>query len=84
MNPNCIIFSWNVRGLNGHAKRESVRRTILCTGASIVCLQETKISNWSNVLLKETVGTKLANQTFHLPSLGTSGRILIAANLDFF
>jgi exonuclease III len=84
MNPNCTIFSWNVRGLNDHTKRESVRHTILSTGASIICLQETKISNWSNVLLKETVGARLANQTFHLPSLGASGGILIAADLDYF
>jgi exonuclease III len=79
-----LYFSWNVWGLNDHAKRESVRHTILSTGASIVCLQETKISSWSNVLLKETVGAKLANQTFHLPSLGASGGILIAADSDYF
>ena len=84
MNPKCTIFSWNVRGLNDHAKRDSVRHTILSTKASIVCLQETKISSWSNVVLKETVGAKLANQSFQLPSLGTSGGILIAADPDFF
>jgi exonuclease III len=84
MNPKCTIFSWNVRGLNDHAKRECVRHTILSTGASIVCLQETKISSWSNILLKETVGAKLANQTFHLPSKGASGGILIAADSDYF
>jgi hypothetical protein len=60
------------------------QHTILSTGASIVCLQETKILRWSNVLLKETVGAKHANQTFHLPSLGALGGILIAANLDYF
>jgi exonuclease III len=84
MNPKCTIFSWNVRGLNDHAKRESVRHTIMSTGASIICLQETKISSWSNILLKETIGAKLANQTFHLPSQGASGGILIAADSDYF
>jgi hypothetical protein len=84
MNPKCTIFSWNVRGLNDHAKRESIRHTILSTGATIVCLQETKISSWSNILLKETVGAKLANQTFHVPSHGASGGILIAADSDYF
>jgi hypothetical protein len=84
MNPKCTVFSWNVRGLNDHAKRDSVRHTILSTNASIVCLQETKISSWSNVVLKETVGAKLANQSFQLPSLGASGGIRIAADPDFF
>jgi hypothetical protein len=80
----CTVFSWNVRGLNNPAKRESVRQTISSTGATIVCLQETKIMNWTNELLKETVGSKLANQTLHLPSQGASGGIIIASDADFF
>jgi exonuclease III len=84
MCSNCTIFSWNVRGLNDPAKRESVRQTILSTGATIVCLQETKIMNWTNDLLKETVGCKLASQMVHLPLQGTSGGILIASDADLF
>jgi exonuclease III len=84
MNTNCCILSWNVRGLNAHAKRESVRQTILSTNATIICLQETKIMSWTKDLLKETVGCKLAKQTVHLPSLGASGGILIACDEDYF
>jgi hypothetical protein len=40
--------------------------------------------NWTNELLKETVGSKLANQTLHLPSQGASGGIIIASDADFF
>jgi exonuclease III len=84
MNTNCCILSWNVRGLNDSAKRESVEQTILSSGATIVCLQERKIMNWNSNLLKETLGCKLATQTIHLPSLGASGGILIACDADFF
>jgi exonuclease III len=84
MNTNCYISSWNVRGLNACAKRESVRQTILSTSATIICLEETKIMSWTKDLLKETVGCKLAKQTIHLPSLGASGGILIACDEDYF
>ena len=77
-------FSWNFRGLNNPAKRASVRQTISSTGATIVCLQETKIMNWTNDLLKETVGSKLVNQVVQLPSQGASGGIIIASDADFF
>ena len=84
MNTNCCIFSWNVRGLNDPAKRESVRQTILSTRATLVCLQETKIMNWTNDLLKDIVGFKLAKRTAHLPSMGASGGIVIACDEDYF
>jgi hypothetical protein len=61
-----------------------VKHTILSSGATIVCLQETKIISWNNNLLKETLRCKLAAQTVHLPSLGASGGILIACDADFF
>jgi exonuclease III len=61
MSTNCTILSWNIRGLNDPAKRENVKQPILSSGATIVCLQETKIINWNNNLLRETVGCKLAS-----------------------
>lgn len=81
---NCNILCWNVRGLNDSAKRASVRNQVLSTGATIVCLQETKISDWTHNLLVETVGPDLANNTAFLPSVGASGGILIAASDHFF
>ena len=42
MNSSCFI--WNVRGLNGRARRGVVRAFLLQHRASIVCLQETKLS----------------------------------------
>ena len=81
---NCNLLCWNVRGLNDGAKRASVRNQIIATGATIVCLQETKISNWTCNLLVDTVGADMASNVAFLPSVGTCGGILLAAAERFF
>lgn len=81
---DCKILCWNVRGLNGAARRASVRNLISSSGASVVCLQETKISQWNDFLLKETLGQALASQTVCLPANGTAGGVLIAASDQHF
>ena len=74
----------NVRGLNDGAKRASVRNLIISSGATAVCLQETKIENWNQQLLNETLGPHLVTNCTFLPSSGASGDILIAASERFF
>jgi exonuclease III len=81
---DCKILCWNVRGLNAAAKRASVRNLIISSRASIVCLQETKISVWNDILLKETLGPILANQSVFIPATGASGGIIVAASDRFF
>jgi len=77
---NCNIMCWNVRGLNDGAKRAAVCNQIISTEATVVCLQETKISSWTHNLLVETVGSDMASNAVYLPSVGASGGILIAAS----
>lgn len=81
---NCNIICWNVRGLNDAVKRASVRNQIATSGATIVCLQETKIANWTQMLVNETVGADLAQNAVALPSSRASGGILLAASQRFF
>jgi exonuclease III len=81
---DCNIMCWNVRGLNDGAKRASVRNQINSSGATVVCLQETKITSWTYSLLVETVGTDMAQNFVALPSIGASGGILIAVSARFF
>ena len=81
---NCSIMCWNVRGLNDGAKRATVRNQIFSTGATMVCLQETKIASWNHNLLVETVGPDMANNAVWLPSIGVCGGILVAASDRFF
>ena len=81
---DCNILCWNVRGLNDRVKRASVRSQIITTGATIVFLQETKISVWTRGLLVDTVGGDLATNVAFLPSAGVCGEILIAASERYF
>lgn len=81
---DCNIICWNVRGLNEGAKRATVRNQIISSGATVVCLQETKISNWTHSLIVETIGADLAQNAVFLPSIGASGGILLAASARFF
>lgn len=65
-------------------KCASVRNQIVSMGASVLCLQETKISAWTHTLLSETVGPDLADNFAYLPAFGASGGILIVASERFF
>ena len=80
---DCNILCWNVRGLNDGAKRASVRNQIISSGASVVCLQETKVTTWTHTMLVETVGGDMAQNVVFLPSAGASGGILMAASERF-
>jgi exonuclease III len=71
-------------GIKRRAKRASVRNQIISSGATVICLQETKIANWTHTLLVETVGNDMAQNMAYLPSIGTSGGVLIAASDRYF
>ena len=74
---DCNILSWNVRGLNAAARRVSVRNTVQSSGATIVCLQQTKIAQWTARLVSETLGHDFATNYVTLPADGTRGGILM-------
>ena len=67
----------NVRGLNDRARRTGVRSVVDTTGASIVCLQETKLAVVTHSIVMETLGTDF-DAYFCLPSTGTRGGIIVA------
>jgi exonuclease III len=46
MSANQLLV-WNARGLNSRARRSAVRSIVEQQRASIVCLQESKIENFS-------------------------------------
>lgn len=81
---NCNILCWNVRGLNSASRRASTRNTVLSSGATSVCLQETKISLWTPSLVGETLGSNFAKNYTMLPANGVRGGILLAANEHYF
>ncbi|KAG2563716.1 hypothetical protein PVAP13_8KG317614, partial [Panicum virgatum] len=81
---NVNLLCWNVRGLNAAARRASVHNTVTSSGASIVCLQETKIAHWTTHLVVDTLGQHFARNFVSLPASGTRWGILIAVDENFF
>ena len=69
-------FVWNVRGLNDRARRSVVRSLLAAHRPSLVCLQETKISDRVADFAIEILGTTF--QYDFVPSVGASGGILLA------
>jgi hypothetical protein len=74
------IFVWNVRGLNGRARRNVVREFIAQEKVSLACLQESKLSAVSNTLASEYLGP--AFDYAFLPAVNTAGGILLGWRAD--
>jgi exonuclease III len=75
MDPSSILF-WNVLDLNGTARQDVVRQTVISSKIDVVCLQETK-EEFSRIELIRLLGPGFDSFIF-LPSVGSSGSILIA------
>lgn len=52
---NCQLLNWNVRGLNEAARQDTVNELVRSTGATIVCLQETKLQTVDQNIVSRTV-----------------------------
>ena len=81
---NCKLLNWNVRGLNDAARRDAVSELVRDTGATIVCLQETKLQQIDANIVMQTVGQCFANSFAALPAVQTRGGILLAVNEGYF
>ena len=81
---NCQVLNWNVRGLNDGARQDLVSELVRTTGATIVCLQETKMQAMERNVVRRTVGAKFENSYSVLPAEQTRGGIFLAVNEDFF
>src|SRR3954463_2416282 len=71
------VMICNVRDLNSRARRTGVRSVVDTTGASIVCLQETKLAVVSRSIVMETLGA-VFDDYFCLPASDTRGGIIVA------
>ena len=77
--PNQVIVVWNVRGINNPAKRDAIKNLILYSGASVVCLQETKVQDMNLGLGQQCLGPVFDN-FFYVSAVGTRGGVLLACN----
>ena len=76
LGENCLV--WNVRGLNSRARRDVVRELVDNENISLLSLQETKIVDFPDALLREICGTGF--DFFFQPAGGSCGGILLAWN----
>lgn len=74
---NHNILVWNARGLNAQCRRDGLRGVVESCNASVVCVQESKLDVISSFDMNAMLGTRFSSFEY-LPSLGTSGGILIA------
>lgn len=77
-------MNWNVRGLNGKARRKVVRDLAQETRCTIAALQETKLAVITADDVKEILGTKYSTNFAYLPAQGTRGGALVAVDEDFY
>ena len=81
---SCQILNWNVRGLNGAARRKVVHDLAVDTGCTIACLQETKLAVIQDIVVGEILGQKFTSHYAYLPADGTRGGALIAVDEDHY
>jgi exonuclease III len=82
MNDNkCVIFNWNVSGLNGTVRRQVVRDLVADHRATIVCLQETKLQPVDDRIITETLGPHFVGAYAALPANGVRGGVIIACSV---
>ena len=70
------ILSWNVRGANDGAKRKVLKTFIKMQRVDVVCLQETKLKEVSNRMIK-SLGVGRFLKWVAIKAKGASGGILI-------
>ena len=80
----CIIFNWNVRGLNSGARRDVVRGLVNDHRCNVVCLQETKLACVDDNVIIQTLGQQFVGSYFYLPAQGTRGGVIVACSHDLY
>ena len=76
-----VLLSWNVCGLNTRARRDVVRVLLQDTRASVVCLQETKLSLVDVDVIQCMCGSQFKDFAY-LPAADTRGGALVACHQD--
>jgi len=71
---------WNVRGLNSRARRNVVRELVAQERVSLLALQETKLNDCDDAIIRELVGVGF--DYCFLPACHTCGGILLAWRTD--
>jgi exonuclease III len=74
------ILIWNVRGLNGRARRNTLRKLVVAERPLIICIQESKLDVICDFDVLQMIGS--GYDSFCLPTVQTHGGILVAWRTD--
>ncbi len=77
------VCCWNVRGLNDLGKRYLVKSVVSRLKASVLCLQETKVFEFSRTFTSSFAGNFIDKRHF-ISAVGASGGIFTGWNSRFF
>lgn len=83
MNREWSILNWNIRGINDPKKWTAIANKIEESQCSIICLQETKRETFDSTYIKKNY-PKRVNKFEFLPSIGSSGGLLVAWSEQVF
>jgi exonuclease III len=81
MDLDLSVASWNLRGLNNRARRNSICLFLSSFNLSLVCAQETKLRQVDSVIISQTFGHAFDEFDF-IPADGTRGGIILAWRSD--
>ena len=76
------LLIWNARGVNSRARRNVLRNIVELQRASVVCIQETKLSNFSATFNMEISGS--CYDYAFLPASGVAGGASISWRGDLW
>lgn len=79
MTIKLLLSTWNTRGLGQSRKRDDVRAAVEAVLPTILCIQESKLSDISRYLTSSFLPPSLRSFVFK-PSIGASGGIVTAWN----
>ncbi|GMI95019.1 hypothetical protein HRI_003171200 [Hibiscus trionum] len=77
------LISWNIRGLGKKEKRCAVRRLLADKKPRILFLQETKMENFTPVILRN-MGCRQNFEKAFSPSIGSAGGLISIWDPEFF
>lgn len=77
------FVSWNIRGASNSTNRLNLREVVKESQADFLCVQETKIQNWSESAIKQ-LRVGLNSGWAAVPATGLSGGLLSVWNFEIF
>jgi exonuclease III len=84
LDPNCVVLSWNVRGLNSPARKQVVKDLVAYHRCKIVCIHEMKLQTVGDVEISNILGSEFCSNFTVLHAQGTRGGLVVECSMDCY